>query len=553
MIRGLSLVLALLSLLSGCAESSGAQAKAPARELPADVGSMLARSGAAYGGPVVASGADQPALRKAYEDRVLPRTRATIRHEPALDLVAQVLAAIYLQTRSVPALSLEQWLFWRCGATAIPAGFDILAFFGDDPGPALDKRLGEVAARQKGGSMPQSYGLVRVTFAAGVAGPALVVAGRPVEGPAVKKAFAPGEEMLVAVRPTLPYTSLTVYADAGGGDVKVVPMTANADQSYWAKVVLPSRPGRYFVQVAATEPAAESVDPEHPFRHGLLHLPVYVGVPEPTEPDEFIRHPVPNPPDVATWRELVLRAYNGERARLGRAPLVVDPRAVTVAQRRSDEVAATPGSPRPDPHVAEELAAVGIPVQEVGNSLGSLEFVSEYVHMRLLEPAARHHLLSPETKLLALGLSQRPGDDGVRPWSVVEYAIQPLGPLDVPKERSRVYAELAARDTAEQKPPIQRDDPRGSVAQHLAEEICKRTRTPDDGKGIDERLRRAGVRPFSKGGRYSWVGYHFSRAEIARVREGAKGNGYTRVGVGICQGDLPERPKGTFVLMIMGG
>ena len=45
----------------------------------------------------------------------------------------------------------------------------------------------------------------------------------------------------------------------------------------------------------------------------------------------------------------------------------------------------------------------------------------------------------------------------------------------------------------------------------------------------------------------------FTKKEIARVREGAKGKGYTRVGVGMCQGDLPNLPKGTFALLMMGG
>jgi hypothetical protein len=551
-LRRLSWILVLLAVAGCGAEQRPRAATAPAREIPADVGSMLAKSRPQYGGAVVTAGADQPALRRAYEDRVPEAVRATIKHDPALDLVAQVLAAIYLRTRQVPAVSLEQWLFWRCGATTIPAGFDILAFYGDDPTPSLDQRLAQVAEQQRTRHVPISYGLVRVAFSDTITVQALVLARRPVEVPAFKKSFEPGQEIEVAVRPTLGYTDLTLFADAGGGDVRVVPMTAGDDQSHWAKVVLPSQPGRYFVEVVGVEPVVGAADPDHPWRNSLLLLPVYVGVPEPTEPDDFIRHPLPNPPDAAAFRDLILRGYNAERARFGRGPLALDPRAVGVAQEHSDEVARTAGDPRPDVHVYEELATAGLPANEVGYSLGNLEFVSEYVHARLLEPAARHRLLSPATTLLGLGLSRRPAEERVRPWAVVEYAIEPVGALDAPKERDRVYAELAALDRAEQRPPIERDDGLGQVAQQVAEEVCRGARKLDDPKGIWDRARGV-TKGYTKAGSFSWVGYHFSKAEIARVREGTKGRGYTRIGVGLCQGDLPGQPKGTFVLMMEMG
>jgi hypothetical protein len=294
----LLLVLAL-STFAGCgAEAEQAAPKAPARELPPDVGSMLLRRGQEYGGPVVTTGGDQPVLRKAFEDLLPPSTRATVKHDPSLDLVAQVLAVLYLRTRQLPAISLEQWIFWRCGATPIPGGFDIL---------------------------------------------------------------------------------------------------------------------------------------------------------------------------------------------------------------------------------------------------------------HLLEPSARHSLLAPATTLLGLGVAPRPAGDRVRPWSVIEYAIEPVGPIDPAKEGERVYAELRALDTEEGKAPVERDDALGKVAQGVAEEICRGTRKLDDAKGIWDRARAVVTRPYTKAGSFSWLGYRFTRPEIARVREGSKGKDYTHVGVGMCQGDLPNLPKGTFVLFMMAG
>jgi hypothetical protein len=515
---------------------------------------MLAQAAPTYGGAAVVTGAAQPALRQAYEGMLPPRTQATIRHDPTLDFVGQILAVIYLRTQRVPAYSLEQWIFWRAGATTIPAGFDIFAFQGEGADGPLNQRLAELARQQKEGRVPLSYGLVRIAFPEGFTVQVLVRAGRPLEVPALKKMYAPGEELAIAVRPTVAYTDLMLYADAGGGDVRTAPMTVGADQSAWAKVPLPAQPGRYFIQIAATEPVADAVDPEHPWRHSLLHFPLYVGVPEPVEPDDFIRHPIPNPPNPVTWRELILRSFNAERARLGRGPLVLDPRAGTIAQQHSDEVANTQGEPRPDPHIAEELRAVGIPVQDLGNTLEYLEFVSEYVHMHLLEPAARHHLLAPATTLLGLGLTQRPGGDVARPWAVIEYAIEQVGPVDVAKERARIHVEFASLDTADNLPTTASDDALSGVAQEVAEEICRGVRKVDDPKGIWERDRaKAATRGFKAAGSYSWMGYRFTRAEIARVREGTKGHGYSRFGIGICQADFPNRPRSTFVLWMMGG
>lgn len=53
----------------------------------------------------------------------------------------------------------------------------------------------------------------------------------------------------------------------------------------------------------------------------------------------------------------------------------------------------------------------------------------------------------------------------------------------------------------------------------------------------------------------SWhaAGFRFTKPEMARVRAGSRGKECTHVGVGVRQGDLPERPKGTFVLLMLGG
>ena len=120
------------------------------------------------------------------------------------------------------------------------------------------------------------------------------------------------------------------------------------------------------------------------------------------------------------------------------------------------------------------------------------------------------------------------------------------------KERDRIHQDLDALEVADGNKPLDRDEGLARAAQQAADEVCQGARKLNDGSGIWNRAQ-AATQGYAKRGGLSWVGYRFNKAEIARVREGAKGKGYTRVGIGLCQGDLPERPRGTFVLLMEMG
>lgn len=550
------LALVLMGLVLGCGGATGGKVKAPARELPDDVGSVLARARDMYGADkaAMAYAAEHAALIKHFEEGLPDEVRKLVKHEPALDLVAEVLSAVYVRTEQEPAPSLERWLFWRCGSVSVPGAFNVFAFGGEgDALPHFESHLKEVASRLPTRSGPLSYGIVRASWGH-VTAQGIMIGRRPVEVAALKKSYAPGQTLEIAATPTGGHTNLTLYVDAGGGDVTVVPMTAGADGTFFAKAPLPQKPGRYFVEVLGVEPKSHAVDPDHPFRNMLMLAPVYVGVAEPKTPDEFIRRPAPNPPDPATWKQRIVTAYNVERARYGRPPLALDPRVDGIAQRKSDEVAASPGDIRPDPQVVQEIMASGIAVDDMLNSIDHLEYISEYVNLRLLRPAARHHLLSPTAQLMGVGISQRHNHaTASRPYAVVEYAVEVVKPMDVAKEKDRVYAALGELEKVDGKKPLDRDDGLGKVAQEIAEAVCKGTRKPDDGKGIWEKAGLGPAKGFMKRGSYSWMGYHLTNEALAKMRNDMKAGGYTKVAVGLCQGNFEGRPMASYMLLLEMG
>ncbi len=106
-------------------------------------------------------------------------------------------------------------------------------------------------------------------------------------------------------------------------------MTFTGDRAT-ATLQLPSKPGRYFLQIKGAEPPrAEGAEP---WNRSLFWAPLYVGVEEPLIADEFIRKPPPNHPDRSAWPVQIQTAYNAERQKLGRAPLAFQQEASLIAQ-----------------------------------------------------------------------------------------------------------------------------------------------------------------------------------------------------------------------------
>ena len=74
---------------------------------------------------------DQARIRAAFEGALLPAARPSLHHEPALDLVARVVADMAGEGQP-PSQALIQWLFWRAGATSRYARVELMIAQGVD-------------------------------------------------------------------------------------------------------------------------------------------------------------------------------------------------------------------------------------------------------------------------------------------------------------------------------------------------------------------------------------------------------------------------------------
>src|SRR5262249_28596523 len=160
------------------------------------------------------------------------------------------------------------------------------------------------------------------------------------------------------------------------------------------------------------------------WRNSLLWLPLHAGVAEPAAPDDFIRHPQRNHPDPTAWGFQILNAYNSERARLGRAPLAFEEAASRIAYQRSEELANVSELPPADTTIWQKFIDVNTPPRHLFGYVDQVEFVSEYITLRLLRPAARMAIFDPSATTLALGLSRRRVKPGLGLITSVEYIFE---------------------------------------------------------------------------------------------------------------------------------
>src|SRR5262245_13473719 len=188
--RSALFALVLATSVAGCATPTG-----PVRVLPAEVQKIFEGAPAEYapGEGRVRGSPDAGRLRVAFEAVLRAETRATLQHEPALDLAAAAVAeATDGGKRPVPHAIME-WLVWRSGATSRVARADVIA--ADDPGQ-LDFRLRELGERLQPAMLPQSYGLARSTRG-GRTAQVVIVARQALAVEPFPKAHAPGATLVI--------------------------------------------------------------------------------------------------------------------------------------------------------------------------------------------------------------------------------------------------------------------------------------------------------------------------------------------------------------------
>lgn len=466
-------------------------------------------------------------------------------HEPSLDLVAAVVGKTYAQEEEMPADALLQWLYWKCGATSLPGPVNVLvapegaeAYFQD--------QLQRIAAAVASLDSSISFGVSRTSIGGYVA-QSVAIGFRPGDVSPIPKSHAPGSVVPVRIAPRKPYANLMIYVDQGGPNVIEAPMKQAPDGSFSGEITLPAAPGRYFAEVVGVDLPPDG-DVEKGWRVSMFLAPLHAGVVEPAVPDDFIRRPQKNHPDRARWPVQIMNAYNDARGKLGRPPLHFEAAATELAQARSDDLATMSTTPPPEQGLYGKLANAGLPPRNLFGYVDQIEYVSEYVTLRLLRPAARYAIFNPSMTTLALGISPRKVGPGLGFHTSVEYVFEQIQ-VDPAKERLRILAELDAAEIAAGGKAFTPSDALSAGAQAVVEEVCRGGPKPSDAqkvfarvRGLDPALKRRGAVP--------WLGYDLTKDEVVELHKNVNTERYTHAGVGICQGTV-DGLKGAIMAMLM--
>jgi hypothetical protein len=348
------------------------------------------------------------AIDETFRAALSPFARENLRHEPALDRVAATAAEHYSDTGERPSHALMQWLFWKAGSTDVYRSFhggwssgrtSTRRSIGGDADQLKLDHWARTAAEfvQSLPSMRLAYGIARFTEAKTVS-QAVVFGWSFFDVPSFPKAYPPGAPVIITLAPRSPLAGIRALLDRGDTveDHAVVP---RPDGAFQITLTAPPAPGRYFVEVQDAGSRAT-----------LLLFPIFVGAADPTAPDEFIQSPPAAPPSASGWSEWLAARVAGERARLGRQPITIDPSLAALAVERSLGIA------RRDSTARDAAASYGAVVQRFGQASSSLLEVGlnvdgpDTVLLNLLRPSIRRRLVLEDHVSLGVGATPNPGN-----------------------------------------------------------------------------------------------------------------------------------------------
>src|SRR5262249_5070193 len=133
----------------------------------------------------------------------------------------------------------------------------------------------------------------------------------------------------------------------------------------------------------APEPRRLTPSPDQRAQLTLLLVPIYVGVAEPEEPEEFIRNPASAPSDPSAWPAWIMAMYNAQRARWKRGPLLTDARLTALAEHRAKTVAGILTESVLEHDLRKTLEGAGIAVREHQWSTDHFDTVADFAYMQL--------------------------------------------------------------------------------------------------------------------------------------------------------------------------
>lgn len=546
--------LAAVVAACSCSWSCAGPRLGPVREVTSHAASLLAGAPTVIGPDatkIPASPADDR-VRATLEGAIPAAARASLRHEPALDLVARVAADIAGAEKQPPSAALLEWLFWRAGAVSRYAHIEVMVADGTDD---LDLQTADYAGRVQASVYPESFGVARSSR--GRAAQVIVFGRRLVDVDPMPKSYAPGAPITIKARPLDAFTELSLLADGEDGNVVEEKLAADGG-AFTITRKAPTKPGRYFIELTGLDARTSASVPENPWRRTLFLAPIYVGVPESSAPDAFVMAPAAVT-DAAAWASKVTDGYNAARTKAGKQPIASDGRLSTLAQERAGVVARAGREPPPDVVLADKIAASGHPPHDYDVMEARVDSPEDYVALRLLVPSVRRRVLSADALLVGLGLAPRPATPSKNPdakpasaseQALVEVVVEPVGRMDPAQDRSRVLAALDERAKAEGRKPYKHDEDVAKALQQFADDVCRGQTRPNQMKLLVDKARGVGEK-YKQWGTPVWrAGYDFKRWQEASVLAKTKEAPLAYAEAGLCQGNMPGKPGGAYVVVL---
>jgi hypothetical protein len=520
----------------------------PVREITSQAATLIASAPKVIGpsaSQIPKTQADEQ-VRATFEGALPAAAKRTLKHEPALDLVARVAADMASGEKQPPSAAITEWLFWRAGATSRFARLDVMIAEGGDD---LDFQLADHAGRAQASVYPEAYGVARSTR--GRPAQVIVYGRRLVELDPMPKSYEPGAPIKITARPLDAFTDVMLMSDDPSGSVVAQRLAPTAGGAYTITTKAPTQPGRYFLELTGLDPRSLASTPENPWRRTLFLAPVYVGVPEACAPDAFMIAPGPQVSDATSWAGKIVDGYNEARRGAGKPPIASDGRLITLAQERMKIVARAGREPAPDVVLADKLAASGYPPHDYDAAEAELDSPKDYVGLRLLIPSVRRRVLGAEPFLVAVAIAPKAaGSRGALSQVAVEYAVEPVARVDVAKDRAKVLAALDAHAKGEGRPPYKHDEDVAKAVQRFADEVCRGQVRANQMKLLVDKARGVGDK-YRQWSTPVWrAGYDYTRWQEASVLAKSREAPLTHAEAGLCQGHMPGKPGGSYVVVI---
>jgi len=434
-----------------------------------------------------------------------------------------------------PPATWSTWLAWRVGVPAewVSARCAVVANPKKEPSikilvDAAEKEVppgeGAVVTGSQKMKTPTG-GLVQVAVAARL----------PATVDALPKSVEPGKTFPLQGTLRVPAVDATVYLDQPGRGVWHRGLVIGPDGSFKADVPVPGIRGVYYLEVRIRETSGSASS-------SVLFLPVYVGVPEPSYPDNWLADGLQSNPafDPATR---VLQALNTERRQQDLAPMVTDARVVAVANEITGLGAGSdirkPLESGGVPYISADTAWMRGPTPEVA------------VKWSLLHPGFRSLVLDQDvTRTAVAETAEATG----RAWMAL--LVAPIGALDPAVEAHRLY--VAANDyrMGNGQIPFHENQEMNAIARDAAIAACQGATRYDDTAAVGRLFESRGATLDGKDidlSVFTIVQGYVDDMAVRPFRDVLVDPRWDTLAVGTCQGDMPDHPGAELAVFVALG